>query len=934
MFTMAKIRDGSTYLGRHLTANDYYCEQESVTGRWYGEGAVRLGLTGEISAGNVAFENLRKNRLPDGSAKLTPRDGKHRVRFFDFQCSAPKSISVMAITMGDARLLAAHDQASARAFAELEKFAATQANSTLTRASRITANVVAAAFRHTASRALDPQAHTHFVVANATWDEATASWRALTEFEMVSAVRYAGKVYQNELATECRRLGYEIVPVRDERGAVTGFELAGVTNEILERFSKRRAEVERGIEAFRCKHGRLPSKVEIHAITVQTRDAKLAEITTPAVVAAQRGQLSPQEQAHLVATKDHAVARARDVVTASPRERESLQLAIGHLYERRSVAVGHEVLAEALNQNLGHLDLKHLRTEAGRSGLVRLDENPWTRATFATVRGLAEEKWAVAFVNRTKGSMPPLGQPQRGIGMLSQEQRDAVSKVLGSHDQVVCLRGAAGVGKTTVLKALDHSLAAEGRTVFYCAPTTSAADTLRQDGLANATTVSGFLENSATAEQHRLDRAVFVVDEAGLSSNRQGAALLQLAQRHQARVLFVGDSRQHTAVEAGDFLRLLERHSTLHRVGLTDIRRQLGDEYRAAVRLMAMGAVRTGLEKLNGLGWIRECQADYLAAAVTEVLARSEGGKKMGAVLAVTPTWAENRTFTEMLRTELKQRGVLGAGVVVEVHDTLPWTRTQKSQAANFTPGMVVKFTRSGSGFRSGESATVVRVEEGQVMLSTKSGERFLPLKWSGFEVARAQPLEVCPGDKLLLRANDKARGLINGTVLTVSEITEGRIRTVEGRVIDTDRFRQFCHGFAVTSHKSQSKTADHVVVAAEHLDAKTAYVACSRGRHTCTVLTPEKEPLLARLQDGNRRSALDLASAADARSAVGQERLPAFPDEASAGSLQADWYGRLRWIVEHCQSYGASLREWVLRTAPGLGRKLPTPDRSLGRSE
>lgn len=32
MFTMAKIRDGSTYLGQHLTANDYYSEHESVTG--------------------------------------------------------------------------------------------------------------------------------------------------------------------------------------------------------------------------------------------------------------------------------------------------------------------------------------------------------------------------------------------------------------------------------------------------------------------------------------------------------------------------------------------------------------------------------------------------------------------------------------------------------------------------------------------------------------------------------------------------------------------------------------------------------------------------------------------------------------------------------------------------------------------------------------
>ncbi len=42
MFTCAKIKDGSTYLSSHLTANDYYCENEHVTGRWVGKGAERL----------------------------------------------------------------------------------------------------------------------------------------------------------------------------------------------------------------------------------------------------------------------------------------------------------------------------------------------------------------------------------------------------------------------------------------------------------------------------------------------------------------------------------------------------------------------------------------------------------------------------------------------------------------------------------------------------------------------------------------------------------------------------------------------------------------------------------------------------------------------------------------------------------------------------
>src|ERR1700722_14071591 len=120
MFTMAKIKDGSSYLEQHLAANDYYCENESVVGRWIGLGAERLGLEGEIHAGDRSFERLRNNRHPDGAGKLTPRDGAHRIKFFDFQCSAQKSVSVMAVTMGDGRLLGAHDAAAEFALGELE----------------------------------------------------------------------------------------------------------------------------------------------------------------------------------------------------------------------------------------------------------------------------------------------------------------------------------------------------------------------------------------------------------------------------------------------------------------------------------------------------------------------------------------------------------------------------------------------------------------------------------------------------------------------------------------------------------------------------------------------------------------------------------------------------------------------------------------------
>jgi conjugative relaxase-like TrwC/TraI family protein len=858
---MAKIRDGSTYLTKHLAANDYYCENEAVAGKWIGQGAERLGLSGEIHGGDDAFEALRNNRHPSDGSKLTPRDSDERIRFYDFQCSAQKSVSVMAVTMGDNRLLAAHEHAAVKAFSELERFAATQANTALYRENRITENAVAAQFRHTASRALDPQVHTHFVTANATWDGATGSWRALTEFEMVKAIRYAGKVYQNELAAKCRELGYEIEEKRDDKGQITGFEIAGVSKEVCDRFSKRRAEVESGIEGFQQRYGRAPTASEIHAITVDTRNPKLHERTTPEVLAAQKAQLRPDEWATLSRLREQAETHAAHPANAlaPSRERESLRYAIGHIFEKKSVSPGHEVLAEALNHNLGHLDLVRLKEHATQSKLVGLDEAPWLRGNFATERGLALERWAVSFVGRTRGSFPGLGHCEpKALERLSPEQQKAVESVLASKDQVVCLRGAAGVGKTTVLSEIDSALRTDGRTVLHCAPTTSAADTLRKDGLVNATTVSNFLANGVLEDRKRLPGAVLVVDEAGLASNAQGAEILRLAETHGMRVVFIGDSKQHTSVEAGDFLRVLEKHSPIQRVEITEIRRQVVKEYRDAVKLMAVGQARSGLERLDAMGCIHEGRAGYLKSAAAAYVERSVGGRDPGRVIAVTPTWAENRALTEIIRTDLKSQGIITAGENVAAHEPLGWSRAQKTQAKNYESGLVVRFNRANQGFRRGEFFEVSRSERGQVWVKSASGERRLPLK-SDFDVAKPQVVEVCVGDRLLIRANDRHAGLINGQILTVSAIGNGVIETREGKRIDTAKFREFTYGFAVTSHKAQSKTAEHVVVAAERLDAKAAYVACSRGRQSCSVHTPDKANLLARIPDGNRAAALDI---------------------------------------------------------------------------
>src|ERR1700677_2300082 len=121
----------TTYFDEHLSHNDYYTQTEDLAvgqqaGQWIGVGCERLGLQpGEVVTRD-AFLKLCDNLDPDTGQQLTQTTIKDRRIFFDFQCAPPKSVSILAVTMNDQRIIEAHKEASMIALRELEYFAATR----------------------------------------------------------------------------------------------------------------------------------------------------------------------------------------------------------------------------------------------------------------------------------------------------------------------------------------------------------------------------------------------------------------------------------------------------------------------------------------------------------------------------------------------------------------------------------------------------------------------------------------------------------------------------------------------------------------------------------------------------------------------------------------------------------------------------------------
>ncbi|MEI6465360.1 MAG: MobF family relaxase [Verrucomicrobiota bacterium] len=592
MITSGIIRNGGTYLVRHLRKNDYWAEGEKeVQGEWIGEGARALGLQGPVT--EEPFESLRVNRNPRTGDLLTAREFKHRVAFVDVQLSAPKDVSVLAQVGGDERVRLAFIESVKIALAEMERFAAVRerrGDACCTEAFRLTGNFVGALFFHDASRDLDPQLHAHAVLANATWDPARQAWYALQPAEMLRASAYLRQVLYRELATRLRALGYEPYELNSH-----GFSVRGVEH-LRARYSKRARHVQQLAEAFALERGRQPTKREVEVLVRESRGDKLTEASTPEVRAKQRAELSPDEAASLDKLVHAARAQRPRLHPSLGQAKQVLEAALRHVFERSSVVREGEVLRAALALHPDFYAWRDLRQA--------LEQHPdvLRRHGEMTLRVIrSEERLTVQRVQAGRGRVFRLGEIRYLPAKLTAGQRRAADELLQNRDFVSVLVGDAGTGKTTVLTAIEHAHVASGGQRFVpLAPTTRAREALTESGFASADTVQRFLvsEPLQAAAAGRL----ILVDEAGLLSTQQLEQLTKLAETLQSRLLLVGDTKQHTSVQRGDALRNVIKYAYLPVVRLSEVLRQRNEVDRCFSRLLAAGSVAEAFDFADSRG--------------------------------------------------------------------------------------------------------------------------------------------------------------------------------------------------------------------------------------------------------------------------------------------------------------------------------------------
>ncbi|MBL8777543.1 MAG: relaxase domain-containing protein [Acidimicrobiales bacterium] len=646
---------------------DYYLDPDEPPGRWWGRGQAGLDLDGAVTG-----EQLRAvldGSHPSTGRQLGRRFGDSSARGFDATFSAPKSVSVLWALTPDpwvrAEVLAAHDAAVDAALAWFERHGA------VTRRGRDgvfqvdTLGVTAALFRQHTSRAMDPQLHTHAILAAKVQDP-SVRWLSLDARFLKYQQRSIGAVYDAALRTELTsRLGATWV----DPGAGV-FDLACVPEAVREGFSKRTGQVEARlaqlVRRWSDDHDGLPpsprtiARLERDAAEQsrpdKTHPADARELhaewaaearaagfdpsaLVPERIAGRRPPMGSITDEELV---DEALLRIAEessswlradlarhlatVVDAGPTAEEVVVDIdrLASLAEARCVALGPEPDTAAPRRTDGRPVTEHI-----------------TDRRLTTPSVLHEEKdlqsWATASIGQTA---------------TSGDRQIPAAAAMAGDDCLVLVVGPAGAGKTTATAQAVASMSARGRPVVGLAPSGKAADVLAREADCVTNTVAGFLTRHRDKPSPWRAGTTVVLDEAGMTGTADLAQLVSLVREHRWRLVAIGDPAQLPSVARGGvFARWCDTLPT-HTL---DEPRRFTEPWEAAASLGLRSGDPDAVDAYAAHDRVHTTHPALVASQVARVHQRAEGD---GRSVAITVGNAETaRAINREIQWLRKSRG-------------------------------------------------------------------------------------------------------------------------------------------------------------------------------------------------------------------------------------------------------------------------------------
>lgn len=872
VFSSTNAEQAKSYFSNELTKGDYYTEGQEIAGVWGGSAAEWMGLEGTVTQAdfNALIDNQFPEATPLAGEQITPHNRSNRRPGYDLTFNAPKALSLLYQYSQDERLLDVFRDAVHQTMESIEDVMHTRVRKDGKDEDRQTGNLAYAEFVHFTARptefeVADPHLHAHCYTMNLTFDPIEEQWKAGQFGQIKTDAPYYEALFHSHLTKSLSDMGYNI----EREGKFWTIE--ELDESTIRKFSHRTEEIEKKAKELGIKTDK--GKDQLGATTRGNKDD---QFTMDGLREKWWERLDDTEKNTL--DKLSKVEENDDSKPPTFTAEETVEYAIKHRLEKQSVSSLNRLKEAALRQGFGSVSPEEVEEGfINNDELLVVGDKATTKAILAMERDIITHTSNGYGIHRKLNANYEIGlvtDHMKGEQFeLSDEQKNVVSTILESRNDIMAIQGKAGTGKTTTLATLIDGIEQGGGSAVVLAPTADAAyDTLKKDGEAyqneamqNAHTLARYLVDERLWEG--TEGSTLIVDEAGLLSVDDMHSLFALADQNNNRVVMVGDITQHNSVMRGDAFRILQQEAGLTPVSLEEIRRQQGD-YKDAVQTISEGKLVEGFDKLDQMGQVHvetNDEARYKKLATHFVDLRQEEKS----TLTVAPTHAEGGLVNDSIREELKSRGMIKnqEHTLTRLHNTR-LDEAQRGDGFNYEEGQVIRYQRNAKGehgriYKSSEF-TVSKVDKQQIWMADENGnEQQLDLKQADkFQVYQKQAIDLAEGDHIRITEGHKSvegKRLNNGAIYEVKGLDkDGNIKLKNNWVVDSSK-GNFDHGYVRTSIASQGKTIDHIFLAqgADYAGAASTeqfYVSVSRGKHSVELYTDDKTEIREQIQRSHQR--------------------------------------------------------------------------------
>ncbi len=734
MLSVVTLKSASVAASYYETKDYYTKGEQQANTKWYGLGAKALGLEGAVDF--VVFKKILEGKLPGGiemhKGYNSNGEPKHRPGY-DLTFSAAKSVSILAFK--DARIIEAHNRAVIKTLQYIERQVAARVKVNGKVTQKATHNLVVATFLHKVSRALDPDLHTHCVMANMTKLE--NKWRSLYGDNFYTLKKHLGLHYRLELVQDLMKIGYEI-----EQTSKEGFfEIKGVPSEVIEKLSKRRQEIKkvletRGLDSQQkltmvlnkgTTYEKVVNTVASSMANLVTRERKkTANIEELKQIWDHEVELAGFSAGDLKKLTDEALNRG-EIKPPDPREEiiKVMPSAIQDLANRKTIFSMKDLLFSIKSLCITSfpkepLVEKEIAAYIASKELIHVGDG-----RFTTKYAIELEKSNINTMLQQQGrciSILPVGVDLVTKFLLKEPKlREALALLLSSNDRFIAVNSQHETDQHKLLQAFN--LCALHMKSYIIATKLELAQKFAESaGFDKATSLTGFLEytNKLIVDQQEgklLTRGystVWIVQRSNLLSSKDVAQLQENAIKLKARVIFLGDHMKRGGVDAGlPFRYLLENNiAQIH----------LASSRADSITMLREQKTKAAIQEMVQNGSLVECR-DYeerLQQAVRFVV-------KNNGVL-ITQNNIERQVANNKIRELMQEQGELrGEKVKVPILVPIFLSRIQKETVASFQVGDVIRFNKSipRSPYKQGDYFNIVDIEPAtnNLVLGNKDGQ-------------------------------------------------------------------------------------------------------------------------------------------------------------------------------------------------------------------